>query len=420
MKSTWYVDGMSRSSGQIATLGADLALGTRRVDLAVFSADGRRAGSSSFSIRVLAQLAFGSLSLSTFIKDGVAGVDGLNGCRSVCVSPDGSSLYACGYGDSAVAWFQRDFDTGALRFMGQLKNGKDGVQGLSGVESIAISPDGRHLYAASYTDGALAVFDRDSATGALSYLSCLKNGDPGLDGLAGARDVAVSPDGKSVYCVGYTSGALLAFQVEPVSGTPALLQTLRDGEGEVSLLGGASSVAVAPDGSQVFVASYTDDSLLVFSRDPASGALGYSQAFSDGLSGCDGLNGADCVELSPDGSSVYVTGYYDNALAVFRREQSNGLLSFSTFLKDGAAGVNGLYYARGVAVAPDGLSVYATGSGDDSVAFFSRDPAAGGVTFNSLVSGFDGARGLSVSPDGKNCYVTASSANGLAVLNRIH
>jgi DNA-binding beta-propeller fold protein YncE len=58
----------------------------------------------------------------------------------------------------------------------------------------------------------------------------------------------------------------------------------------------------------------------VFTRNTTTGALTYSGVFKDGIGGVDGLNGAYCVTVSPDGKSVYVTGHDDNALAVFNRD----------------------------------------------------------------------------------------------------
>jgi 6-phosphogluconolactonase (cycloisomerase 2 family) len=418
LKSMWYMDGSIRSQEGTVSMGSDLSLGVHRIDLAVFSPDNARAGSSSFRLRVLASFPPGSLSLSTIFKDAAGGVDGLNACRSVALSADGSSLYAAGYGDNAIACFSRDAQTGALLFKGQYRNGVGGVSGLAGVDSIALSPDGALLYATGYTDNSIVAFTRDTGTGALFFIGCVKNGEQGVDGLAGARGLCVSPDGRHLYCTGYSTGTLLAFEIAASSGALTLLQCLRDGEGDITALEGACSVTAAPDGSQIFVASYNDDSLLVLNRDPSTGLLSLSQVFSDGQAACDGLNGASCVCVSPDGRNLYVTGYYDNALAVFSRDASTCLVMYRGFFKDGMDGVDGLYYARGVSVSLDGKTLYATGSADDAVVFFERDPATGGLTYRSFTSGIDGARGIAVSPDGRNCYVAGTGANQLAVFNR--
>ena len=50
-------------------------------------------------------------------------------------------------------------------------NGTD--SGLDGVRAVAVSPDGKSLYAVAPEDDAVAVFDRDPATGILTYQGCL-------------------------------------------------------------------------------------------------------------------------------------------------------------------------------------------------------------------------------------------------------
>ena len=98
------------------------------------------------------------LTFVEFHKDGVNGVDGLNGTTSVKVSPHGSHLYASGDSDDAVAVFSRNSATGSLTFVEVHKDGVDGVDGLSGASSVTVSPDGSHLYAAGYSDDAVVVF----------------------------------------------------------------------------------------------------------------------------------------------------------------------------------------------------------------------------------------------------------------------
>src|SRR4029453_2638087 len=89
--------------------------------------------------------------------------------------------------------------------------------GLDAAQGVVVSADGKSVYVASYAANAVAIFDRDPATRALvqkaGVFGCLSQ-FAGLDGcqhavaLSGAADVAASRDGKSVYVASASSGAL--------------------------------------------------------------------------------------------------------------------------------------------------------------------------------------------------------------------
>ena len=271
-----------------------------------------------------------------------------------------------------MAVFQRDVVTGQLTFVQMLKDGVGGVDGLNGANSVTVSPDGSHVYVAGYYDDALAVFRRDVATGQLTFLQVVKDGVGGVDGLDGANSVAVGPDGSHVYATGSYDNALAVFRRDVATGQLTFVQVLKDGVSGVDGLSGAHSVTVSPDGSHVYAAGYPDNALAVFRRDAATGQLTFLQVLKDGVNGVDGLDGANSVNVSPDGSHVYATGYYDDALAVFHRDVATGQLTFVQMLKDGVNGVDGLDGANSVTVSPDGRQACTTGSLRQS---FGRLPA---------------------------------------------
>jgi 6-phosphogluconolactonase (cycloisomerase 2 family) len=105
--------------------------------------------------------------------------------------------------------------TGALSFTDVVSQGDDGVDGLYGVFWVTISPDGRRLYAASTLGHSVAAFERDPKSGALTFLE-KQRGTPTRECLAFARSVAVSPDGRNVYVAGASSNAIVAYR----AGTP--------------------------------------------------------------------------------------------------------------------------------------------------------------------------------------------------------
>ena len=62
-----------------------------------------------------------------------------------------------------------------------------------------MSPDGAHLYVAAGIGNSVLVFSRDLTTGELSYVETIFDGVGGVEGLAAAWSVALSPDGADVY-----------------------------------------------------------------------------------------------------------------------------------------------------------------------------------------------------------------------------
>ena len=56
------------------------------------------------------------------------------------------------------------------------KDGVGGVDGLYGVISVTVSPDGDHVYATSNQDHTLTVFIRNGTTGNLAFVEAQKDG----------------------------------------------------------------------------------------------------------------------------------------------------------------------------------------------------------------------------------------------------
>ncbi len=332
------------------------------------------------------------------VKDRVDGVRGLRGAYAVAVAPDGRFAYVAGRSDHSIAIFERKLTTASLEYQGRAQNNAGGVKGIKYVMDLAISPDGRHLYAAGYGDNAVAVFAINSSTGALSFLESIKQGQTlggeTVDGLTRPRALTISPDGRNVYVNAYSGHSLAVFQ-RLTNGRLLFLEHFKDGVDGVDGLRSAIDVAVSPDGTSVYTTGYGDHALVLFSRSLVDGRLRYEERYKEGSGGIDGLAGAIAVAISPDGRHVYAAGKSDDALALFKRDVSTGTLSYVKRYKDGVSGVDGLNGVRNLLVCPDGRHVWAAGTDDNAVALFDRDPASGELSWREMVrDGVDGVEGL--------------------------
>jgi hypothetical protein len=216
--------------------------------------------------------------------------------------------------DDALAVFGRDGGTGALTFVEALFDGSGGVDGLDGARDVSVSPDGDHVYVAAAADVAVAVFSRDSGSGQLTFVEAKTDGAGGADYLDGASALTVSGDGAHVYVVAAFDGALTVFDRDSGSGslTFAEVQVNSPSIG----LQRAGSVAVSADGGSVYATAEISHSLVRFERDMVTGALTDAQMERDGFAGANALKGAASVALTAEGG-IYVAAHIDGAATLF-------------------------------------------------------------------------------------------------------
>ena len=191
--------------------------------------------------------------------------------------------------------------TTILEFIEIQQQGVGGVDGLSNVTSVTVSPDGLNVYATG-GHNSLAVFARETMTGKLSFRLHVDDQD-GVDGLDQPVWVTVSPDNTTVYATGLEDNGLAVCKRETSTapiGRLVFVEAKKDGAGDVvDGLGGAARVAVSPDGKHVYVAADIDDAVAVFGRHPISGTLTFVQKLDELDLGPDTVNGANSVVSQP-------------------------------------------------------------------------------------------------------------------------
>src|SRR2546423_2899315 len=384
---------------------------------------------------------------------------GLIGASAVAVTQDGRNVYVASSGADAVVAFSRS-GSGALKSIGCVSNnGTNGVDGtkrscadgdaLRGAGGLAVSPDGKNVYAAAWGSSGIAVFSRDGLTGKLTQIGCVRgvNTCVGARGLSGAAAVVVSPDGRNVYLASYDADALVSFARDPATGLLKGLGCVSDDGTDRqcasgNALRGADALAMSSDGRWLYVAAAGSDAVLSFERDPATGILTQRGCVLDHAprGSCTPVNALvtpEALVLAPDGRTLFVASYDSDAIDVFARDPTTGKISergclsdvtYADDSKDGCVHAAPLYAPTALALSPDGRRVFVTV--ESGLAVLERDPVSGGLHYAGCVTyadydedttkkcvvgkGLAGTAGVALSPDGADVYIAASDSNALS------
>ena len=160
-----------------------------------------------------------TLSFTDSEKDGTWDVTDLSQPTSVVIAPGNNHVYAASSGSNSIILYSRNSFTGRLQQIQTYTDNENGIDGLSQVHDLAISPDGFHLYAAGEAADSVAVFSRDTESGLLTFIEKHKNGIYGVHGLDGVSGILVSPDGKNVYAAGTHDDQIVVFARHAYFGT---------------------------------------------------------------------------------------------------------------------------------------------------------------------------------------------------------
>ena len=224
--------------------------------------------------------------------------------------PRRANLYVASAGSDALAVFARDRRRGTLRQLagtrGCISQRPGGGclvgRALNEPTSVAVSPDGNHVYVTGRRfPSAVAALSR-AADGSITQpggsAGCVSQAGvsgcaPGR-GISAPEEVVVSPDSRHVLVAGSRSNAVATLRQGPGGLSQAAGQAgcIAKAGAEACARGrsmaGPVDLAIAPGGRGVYVASSISDGVAVLRRDRTTGALGQS------------LSRAGCI--SQDGS----------------------------------------------------------------------------------------------------------------------
>ncbi len=325
------------------------------------------------------------------------GAASLSNAEGVAVSPNGRYVYGVGFASDDVVAFARNASTGAITF----DNAVDGsVDGLDGPNGVAVAPDGDHLYVPGDNSDTIHTFEVQP-DGDLNNIDSELDNDGAIDGLEGAFDAIVSPNGDHVYVTGAAEDKIGAFH-RGSDGELAWFDTYIDGLEDIVNLDDPRGIAMSPNGKNLYVASNDDGAVLTFRSFPDTGQLDFVESDAGFFSP------VNDVEVSRDGTRVYAA--FDSGVRTFRRNTSTGALSLIG-LTPSDPPAEPLASVFGLAASPDGGHVYASvDSLDEGVATL-RTRANAALDYQELdsISEFIDPSDVAVSGDGRHVYLSGGS-----------
>ncbi|MPZ27079.1 MAG: S8 family serine peptidase [Micromonosporaceae bacterium] len=345
---------------------------------------------------------------------------------AIGLSPDGSRVFVTG--NSATGSFSSDADYATVAYDAatgdQLWVARfDGPgENQDGARALGVSPDGGTVFVTGASRFTSSIFGTDyttiaydAATGEQRWLARYDGPGSTLDS---AEALGVSPDGGTVFVTGasqlggsFTEDyATVAY--DAVTGAQRWAARY---DGPAAGVDRAEALGVSPDGSRVLVTGGsagvdTGADYATISYDPATGDQQWVARY-DGLPG--GSDAASAVSVSPDGAGVVVTGGSSGDYGTVAYDVATGAQRWAARY-DGPVG--GPDVAAAIGTSPDGSEVFVTGNSvgvSFDFATLAYDAATGEqhwqARYNGPVNDGDAGTALAVSPDGSRVLVTGQS-----------
>jgi 6-phosphogluconolactonase (cycloisomerase 2 family) len=235
-----------------------------------------------------------------------------------------------------------------------------------------LSPDARHLYALNASaSGGIAVYERDRTTGSLGFVEDLVEGPGDLSAFTAPLEAIVTPDGAFVVVAAV--GALYVFQRDAADGALTFVERETGGYGGLPIT--STALTQSSDGAHVYAGTHSGR-IFLYSREATTGALTYVESMDDFASPARHFDQIRALGVSPDGAFVYASSSEEDAITVFDRNPTTGEL---VWLGDAALTTD----PGSLAFSPDGMRLFAGGlqsGGAARMVVYARDAATGAIT----------------------------------------
>ena len=285
----------------------------------------------------------------------------------VALSPDGKFLYAAmESGGGAVGAFAVKED-GSLQLLNTRPSGGNGAC------HVSVDSKGRHVFVANYGGGNIASFpvqpDGSLGEAAATVQFSGSGPNPQRQKKSFAHSIYATGEDRFVYACDLGSDKVWSFRFD---GEKGAMTPTEPPAGVVPPGGGPRHLAFHPGGRFVFANNEMGLSVTTFSRDPESGVLTPVETTPTSAKGAGPVEGVTTAEIvcHPSGKWLYVSSRGDNVIAVFAIA-ADGKLSL---VENAPAGVE---IPRGMDIDPTGQWIVVAGQKDNKITVLQIDPSTG-------------------------------------------
>lgn len=275
---------------------------------------------------------------------------------------------------------------------------------------LAANPSQRNLYAVcELDDGQIQAFDRDPATGTLTYRNqqSTHGGAPCY--------ISIVASGHYALVANYQSGTVAALPTSADGAlAPASSVIQHEGKGQnPDRQDGphAHMIASSPDRRFVLSADLGTNQILVSLFDEGTGKL-IPHSEVDAQPGA----GPRHFAFAPGEGTLYCTNELASTVDVYTWDHDQGELTRRQTVRSIPDGFHDTNYPAHVVVSPNGRFVYASNRGHNSIAIFPVDQETGDLQTPTFVSTQgDWPRGFNLDPTGQ-WLVAANERSGNVVV----
>ena len=286
---------------------------------------------------------------------------------------------------------------------------------------LAVSPDGKYLYAANEVDtfhwqtgGGVSSFAIDAKGGKLTAINSVSAKGPGT------CHVEVDHTGRAVFCANYTGGSAASFHVKADGGLTeavSFFQYTGHGPNPDQEAAHAHRVTVTPDNKIVLVNDLGLDCIHIYKLDAATAKLTpHDPAEWKSEPGA----GPRALRFHPNGKWAYCVLELSSEVAALRWDAQAGSLTTLQTLSLIPKGYTGKKpHASEIVLDRSGHFAYAADRFDDVLVSFSVDPATGKLTkLGSSKYGGKTPRHIALDPTEQWMLVANQDSDNISVVKR--